>query len=294
MRTTPRTLQQHLDAFIAARQHDRTGPEALARFRDLVWFYYRTRRRSLPWRRTRSHYKVYVSEIMLQQTQVDRVARKFTEFVEIFPSFEALARASLREVLAAWQGLGYNRRALNLKRAAEVVVTEHGGRLPRRPEALARLPGIGAATAASIAAFAFNQPAVFIETNIRSVFIHCFLPDCDAVPDEELRPLIAATLDRQSPRRWYNALMDFGTWLKAEHGNPSRRSRHHRGQAAFEGSDRQVRGAVLRTLTRGGALSAEDLSAQVECEYARVQRVAEALAAEGFVCYACGRWSLNE
>jgi A/G-specific adenine glycosylase len=284
-----------LRAFEHAREHcGAEAAETVARFRALVWFFYRTRGRSLPWRRTRSHYKAYVAEIMLQQTQVDRVARKFTEFTALFPSFGALAKASLRDVLAAWQGLGYNRRALNLKRAAEIIVREHGGRLPRTVDELERLPGVGAATAASIMAFALNRPTVFIETNIRSVFIHCFFPGCESVRDTELRPLIAVTLDRRAPRCWYNALMDFGAWLKSRHANPSRQSRHHRPQSSFEGSDRQVRGAVLRLLTTQGTLTLDELCGRMEFDYARVERTTAALAREGFIVYECNKISLSD
>jgi A/G-specific adenine glycosylase len=294
MMKSPRTLEHYLNAFSEARNRHGTGPMTIARFRDLVWFYYRTRGRSLPWRRTRSHYQVYVSEVMLQQTQVDRVARMFPRFIAAFPAFDSLTHASLRDVLAAWQGMGYNRRALNLKRAAEIIVSQHDGALPRDTAALARLPGIGKATAASIAAFAFNQPTVFIETNIRSTFIHCFFPAREEVADAELLPLVATALDPSAPRRWYNALMDFGAWLKSRHPNPSRRSRHHRGQPAFAGSDRQLRGALLRVLTARGALTMEELRQHVPVDYARLEQIAAALAHEGFVTYNLDKWSLSD
>lgn len=220
-----------------------------APFRRIVLSFYKTAARDLPWRRTPLPYHVLVSEIMLQQTQVPRVAASFPRFIAAFPDFASLARAPLRDVLCAWHGLGYNRRALALKRIAEIVISEHNGELPRSPELLQQLPGIGAATAASIAAFAFNMPTVFLETNIRTVLIHYFFPRRRTVSDDELLPLAALTLDKKNPRRWYNALMDLGTMLKAHHGNASRRSARHRLQAKFEGSDRQLRGAILRALT---------------------------------------------
>ena len=142
-----------------------------ATFQKIIYDYYRHHRRSFPWRTTRDPYRIFVSEIMLQQTQAPRVVGKYKLFIKTFPNFTRLARASLGEIYTVWQGLGYNRRALQLKKAAEIVVKKFKGKLPRSVEQLDSLPGIGLATAASIAAFAFNQPTVFIETNIRSVFI---------------------------------------------------------------------------------------------------------------------------
>jgi len=185
---------------------------------------------------------------MLQQTQAARVAPVFETFVKRFPSFAALARSLLARVMRAWQGLGYNRRALYLKKAAQTVMRNHKGKLPREAALLIKLPGIGPATAGSIAAFAFNKPAVFIETNIRSVFLHHFFGKRRNVSDRELMLLIEQTLDRAHPRRWYNALMDWGAVLKTVHQNPSRRSRHHLKQKPFQGSSRQLRGSILRYL----------------------------------------------
>lgn len=225
------------------------SPAHATQFRRLITAFYTRAGRELPWRPAALPYHVVVAEIMLQQTQVERVARIFPRFIEAFPDFAALARAPLRNVLGVWHGMGYNRRALALKRIAQTIVSEYDGHLPRSPDLLQRLPGIGPATAASIAAFAFNSPVVFLETNIRTVFIHYFFPRRTKVHDNELLPLVALTLDRKNPRRWYNALMDFGTLLKARYGNPSRRSVRHRPQTQFEGSDRQLRGAILRALT---------------------------------------------
>ncbi|MBN1129624.1 MAG: hypothetical protein JXA71_11585, partial [Chitinispirillaceae bacterium] len=192
-------------------------------FRSAVYTHFKKHRRPLPWRTDYRSYHILVSEIMLQQTQVDRVALKFPPFIASFPDFEALARAPFPKVLALWQGLGYNRRALHLKRCAEMVVHRCHGTLPSSPEILSTFPGIGTATAASICAFAFNKPVVFLETNIRTVLIHHFFPDRSRVSDGELWPIAEAALDQKNPRRWYSALMDYGSMLKKQYGNASRR-----------------------------------------------------------------------
>jgi A/G-specific adenine glycosylase len=231
---------------------------------------------------------------MLQQTQTYRVAPKFELFMEMFPTFQALAEGSLQDVLAAWQGLGYNRRALALQVIAQQVVAEHNGMLPNDPEILVTFKGIGPATAASICAFAFNSPTVFIETNIRSVFIHSFFKGLDKVDDKELLPLVQATLDYENPREWYYALMDYGVYLKKEKGNPSRKSKHHTKQSKFEGSDRQVRGAIVRAVTRYGELSENDLFvATKEPDESRFARILAQLTTEGFVVKKGDLWAIR-
>ncbi len=238
----------------------REGAARIRKFRSVIYGYYRNHRRDFPWRRTDDPYHILVSEIMLQQTQVARAAEKFTEFIDAFPAVEALAAAPLSRVLAAWQGMGYNRRARYLYELAAAVVKEHGGRVPDDPEALARLPGIGRATAASICAFAFNRPVVFIETNIRAVFIHFFFHESRRVSDRDILPLVEAALDRKEPRHWYSALMDYGAMLKRRHPNPSRKSAHHQKQKPFEGSRRQLRGQVLRALLAHPGVTVKRLS----------------------------------
>lgn len=185
---------------------------------------------------------------MLQQTQTSRVAEKFPEFLKTFPNFKALAASTPAEVIMAWQGLGYNRRALFLRQLAQTVNNDYRGKLPPDPAELIKLPGIGQNTAGSVAAFAFNTPTVFIETNIRSVFLNHFFPDQAGVSDTDLMPLIAASVSPDKPREWYWALMDLGVHLKKTQPNPSHASRHHTKQTKFAGSKRQVRGAILREL----------------------------------------------
>lgn len=233
--------------------------EEIKKFRRIVLDHYKKNGRALPWRDNTDPYWVLISEVMLQQTQVPRGLVKFPEFISKFPSFEALARATTPEVLAAWQGLGYNRRALYLKRTAEIIVAHHGGVLPRDIEVLKRFPGIGPNTASSILAFAYNIPHAFIETNVRSVFLHHFFPGEEDISDAQLMPLIAEALDKKNPRVWYWALMDYGTFLKKTFGNASRRSRHYTKQSKFEGSLRQLRGHILRLLLKRKRLTAEQV-----------------------------------
>ena len=202
--------------------------------------------RDLPWRNIDDAYGVLVSEVMLQQTQVVRVQRYWQRWMSLFPTVDALAAADTATVLETWQGLGYNRRALALKRACEQCSAEFGGRLPQEAEELVRLPGIGPATAAGVIAFAYNRPSVYIETNVRSVFLHELFPDAQDVSDKQLAPYVANTCPDEGARSWYYALLDYGAHLKTQVGNPSRRSSHYARQSAFEGSRREKRSFILK------------------------------------------------
>ena len=209
--------------------------------------------RDLPWRRTRDPYEVWISEVMLQQTQTTRVDGRWQRWLQRFPTVSALAAAEPAEVLEEWQGMGYNRRALALLRAAQAIV-EGGGALPSDTRALEALPGIGPATAAGIRAFAFDLPGVYLETNVRAVFLHELFPGEEGVSDRELVPLVRATCPADAsdpgddPRTWYYALLDYGAYLKRTVPNPSRRSSGHARQSRFEGSHRQKRAELLRVL----------------------------------------------
>lgn len=222
-----------------------------AKFKREVWDFYRKNGRAhLPWRNTRDPYKILVSEIMLQQTQVERVIPFYNKFLLRFPSTDALARAKTSEVLKLWQGLGYNRRALNLQKAAQQIVRDYGCTFPEDRESLLKLPGVGEATAGDILAFAYNKPAVVIETNIRTVFLHHFYTDQENVSDSELETLIKETLDRENPRDWYYALMDFGSFLKKSMGNNIHQSKHYKKQPPFKGSNRETRSNILKLILK--------------------------------------------
>ena len=257
--------------------------QVINRFRTMVYSFYASNARPLPWRETDNPYHILVSEIMLQQTRVERVIDKYRVFLAAFPDFDSLARASLQEVLCVWQGMGYNRRAISLKETARHVVDRFKGALPDSPEELKTLPGIGEYTAAAIAVFAFHRSVPLIETNIRAVFIHCFFLDREGVRDGEIRPLVKATLDAADPRHWYYALMDFGVMLKRRLPNPSRRSAHHSRQAPFEGSDRQIRGKILKILLEGKSSSRMEITRLVGADAERVERILLQLEKETFI-----------
>jgi len=279
---------------------DDVAPEQLAcddhvvaSFRQLIYRYYRGHRRSLPWRETFDPYALLVSEIMLQQTQVDRVREKYREFLAAFPGFDQLARAELAQVLSVWQGLGYNRRAVSLRLCAQAVVERHAGVLPAEIGALEALPGIGPYTARAVAAFAFGIATPFIETNIRAVFIHHFFPGKEAVRDSEILPLVQRTLDREEPRDWYYALMDFGAMLKKTRVNPSRQSAHHARQSPFRGSNREQRSLILRSVLAEPGITQAELVSALAVEAASVGRNLQQLELEGFIRQECGRFFIR-
>ncbi|MDR1429359.1 MAG: A/G-specific adenine glycosylase [Spirochaetaceae bacterium] len=228
-------------------------------FRKIIRSNFRKEGRSFPWRENLDPWGILVSEFMLQQTQTERVIPYWKRWMEIWPSPGGLAGAELEAVLREWSGLGYNRRAKYLKAAAEAIQNEFGGVVPRTPEELKRLSGVGNYSAGAIACFAYNYPALFIETNIRTVFIHFFFPERDLVSDGDIFPILEKTLDRKNPRTWYWALMDYGARLKKCTVNPGRKSSAYTRQSPFKGSLRQTRGAVLRALVSQGPLSAGDL-----------------------------------
>ena len=266
----------------AGRERNLTSNE-VRKFRNMIYRYYRKHRRNLPWRLTSDPYHILVSEIMLQQTQVQRVMGKYEQFTRIFPDFPSLAGAPLRLILKEWQGLGYNRRALALKRIAQKVMKEFRGNLPASVETLMAFPGIGRATASSIAAFAFHEPTVFIETNIRRVFIHSFFHDKDNIKDTEILPLVEKTLDTSSPRKWYYALMDYGAMIKNEYENPNRRSAHYQKQSPFQGSNRQVRGMILKVLTRESYISEREIMRKLQMSSEILRGNLMQLQKEGFI-----------
>lgn len=254
----------------------------IAEFKETVWDYYRHHGRKFPWRNPSDPYQVLVSEVMLQQTQADRVVPYYERFIERFPDVRSLSRARLATVLKLWQGLGYNRRAKMLHDMARTVGREYGGELPTTEAELVKLSGVGPYTAAAVAAFAGNQPSIVIETNIRSVFIRHFFGDREGVTDAEILPLIEQTVDRDNPREWYEALMDYGSWLKKQGVNPSRRSAHYVRQAPLKGSNREVRGAIIRELTRE-KVGKSELIQRTGMAPGRVQKALKSLVNEGLI-----------
>ena len=265
-----------------------------ADFQQAMLAYYAAHGRSFPWRTTNDPYSILVSEFMLQQTQTERVVEKYNRWLEVFPTVQDLAAASLVQVLEQWVGLGYNRRARFLHQCAQTIVNRYGGVVPDTPETLATLSGIGPYTAAAISTFAYNKPNAFIETNIRAVFIFFFFQDQTDISDKELFPHIQASLYTENPRLWYYALMDYGAELKKKTVNPNRKSKHYTKQSKFEGSVRQARGAVIRTLTAHKTQEYAALYANAQMEQLLFDKALEGLIREGFVAEEDGCYSIKQ
>ena len=266
----------------------------LHEFQDTVLTYYQAHgRHDLPWRQPETNgaydaYRILVSEVMLQQTQVGRVIPKFEEFLRSFPDFQALAASPLAPVLQAWSGLGYNRRAKFLWQAAGQVMQAFGGRLPRSSAELVELPGVGPNTAGAVLAYAYNIPVVFIETNIRTVFIHHFFAGRQGIVDRDILELVAHTLP-DNAREWYWALMDYGTHLKQTKGNLNKLSKHYAVQSRFADSKRQIRGQVLKLLA-GRQYTVAELTQLIP--YERLAQVLADLTADGLTEKAGARYKL--
>jgi A/G-specific adenine glycosylase len=256
------------------------------RFKTTIWDYYKkSGRHSLPWRHTKKPYEILVSEVMLQQTQVSRALIKYPDFLKAFPTVQTLATAKTADVLKVWQGLGYNRRALFLKKAAEVIVKDFSGIFPQTAEELESLPGIGQSTRGAIMAFAFGIPTIFIETNIRAVFLHFFFRKSSSIHDRNVLALIKQTLDQKNPRDWYYALMDYGLHLKQTVPNPSRKSAHHAKQSPFKGSQREIRSRILKFVLSTGTKGATpaEISKHISVTKYDVSTIIKKLTTEGFI-----------
>lgn len=261
-------------------------------FKKTIWSFYRKNKRILSWRNTDNSYNIFVSEIMLQQTQVVRVLKKYPEFISSFPDIYSLANAPLSRILKTWQGMGYNRRALYLKKTAEIIVKKYNGVIPDDIKILQSFPGIGYNTACSIAAFAFHKPTVFIETNIRRVFIYFYSSETSNISDKDILPLVEKTLDRKNPREWYYALMDYGSFLAKHIENPNRKSKHYAIQSKFEGSNRQIRGKILKLLLEK-SLQQEQIAAYFSYEPERIFSIIGNLKKEGFVREEQGKYVIK-
>ena len=277
----------------AAERQDLSGI-TLRDFQNVIYDHYRLHGRKMPWRETTEPYCILVSEIMLQQTQVARVVEKYRAFITAFPDISALDRASFQEVLSVWQGLGYNRRALALKSIARQVMEDFSGVLPCSLADLMLLKGIGRSTAGAIMAFAFNDPVVFIETNIRTVFIHHFFADDKVVGDSQILPLIVATLDHENPRVWYWGLMDYGAMLKRNGIDLNMKSAHYQKQISFHGSSRQMRGRILKALVSAPGLTQTEMACETGFPLHRIGEGVERLEAEGFIVCEAGRYRISE
>ncbi len=257
----------------------------IAEFQKMIWKFYKEQgRHDLPWRQTTDPYKILVSEVMLQQTQVDRVVPKYKAFLKQFPTLKSLAKAPLNQVLLAWSGLGYNRRALYLQKAAQALIEGYKGRFPKDAETLETLPGIGPYTARAVATFSYDTPYVFIETNIRRVFIHEFFSSKNEVSDKDIIPLIEKTLPKnKSVREWYWALMDYGSFLKSTTKNPNQRSAHYVKQSKFKGSVRELRGGFLRVCGKGIISKQKLLASYKKEDLERAEKALSGLIKDGIL-----------
>jgi A/G-specific adenine glycosylase len=267
--------------------------------REALREWYAPRRRAYPWRGSHDPYPVLVSEVMLQQTQAGRVVPAFRSFLRRFPTVRTLAAAPRRDVVREWGGLGYNRRAVRLSEAARAIVRDHGGRIPRDPSALRELPGVGPYTAAAVASLGFGEPVAAIDTNVRRVVARVHLgSDGHDVPAKQVWALADAWLDRDDPIAWNQAVMDLGREVCRP--NPrcdvcpiarvcrfrlagSIAARGPTRQGAFEGSTRQVRGAVVRALRSHSSLTRTRLSAETGFPRERVDGALDGLVYDGLL-----------
>jgi A/G-specific adenine glycosylase len=265
-------------------------------FRRKVWTHWHLHgRHNLPWRKTTNPYRILVSEVMLQQTQVSRVLEKYQSFLHTFPTIRTLAKSPLVDVIRAWSGLGYNRRARHLREAVRTIMREHGGKVPRDKKALLSLPGVGPYTASAVRVFAFGEEDVLIETNIRTVYIHHFYSNVlenIRIEDADILPLARSAAAGQESKKWHWALMDYGVNVKKLYGNPARRADAYVRQSPFEGSLRQVRGAIVRTLTVKPQ-SAEALAKELTYPIERVEEALAALARDNLVFNQRTRWRIR-
>ncbi|HJP81346.1 MAG TPA: hypothetical protein VJ841_03070 [Candidatus Saccharimonadales bacterium] len=218
-------------------------------FLELIWQKGDELYREMPWRTDTRPYYVLVSELMLQQTQVDRVIPKFEAFIKRFPDERHLADAPLAEVLTLWNGLGYNRRAKFLHESARKIVYEYQGIFPSEYDQVLDLPGVGKGTAGALMTYAFNTAQPFVETNVRTVYFQHFFEGYDTVDDKEILAKVVETIDHEHPRAFYWALMDYGSWLKRHGASRNALSRGYKKQSPLKGSVREVRGQIIRQLT---------------------------------------------
>lgn len=235
--------------------------DLIKQFQDIIWCNYQKMERKLPWRETKNPYHIFVSEFMLQQTQVERVKEKYSLFTSKYPDFASLALAPLEEIITMWHGLGYNRRAVWMKQAAERVYNEYNGILPKDPTILEKFKGIGHATAREMTVFSYNIREPFIETNIRRVYIYFFFCDKSKIDDNEILTLVDQTIDDKNPREWFYALMDYGVMLKKKfpRENPNTKSAQYTKQSKFNGSNRQLRGKILKLIIDQRGIEIEHL-----------------------------------
>ena len=225
-------------------------------FREKIFDFYRLNGRSFPWRQTTDRYAVMISEIMLQQTQAERVVPKFEAWLQQFPDIPHLASAPLQQVLWFWSGLGYNSRAVRLQRCASIIMDSFGGIVPGEPAILKTFPGIGEYTCRSIPVFADNLDTAAVDTNIRRIMIHELgLPE-DISPTK-LQQEAEALVPSGRSRDWHNALMDYGSLVLTSKKTGIRPLTK---QSRFQGSKRWYRGKLIKELINSDGMFLEEVS----------------------------------
>lgn len=258
----------------------------VSNFQKKVWDFYKDNKRELPWRNIADPYNVLVSESMLQQTQITRVLVKYTLFLDEFPTVESLAKSEIPQLLKIWQGLGYNRRALNLRRTAQTINQKFNNQIPLAYEELIKLPGIGDYTAKAVITFSTNTPQVFIETNIRSAIIYEFYRDIiseKVISDKEIFGVLEQVNDLSSPREWNYALMDYGAYIKKTFGNPNKKSKSYAKQSKFKGSNRQLRGRILKELNSKEQLKIDTIYTLTDKNQREIESIINSLIKDGFI-----------
>lgn len=254
-------------------------------------------KRDFPWRpptlklrkgsQASDPYRILISEVMLQQTQTYRVLPKYQEWIKKFPDFKTLSVAPFSDVLKVWSGLGYNRRALYLHKISKQIIEKCNGKLPLDPKILQTFSGIGKNTAGAIYVFSTNKPHVFIETNIRRTFIHLYFQKKNSVHDKDILTLVEKSIDKDNPREWYYALMDYGAYLAkhppADGPNPNQKSAHYAKQSKFEGSIRQVRGNIIKLLIKHPTITLDKLETLTNANHKQFNNALQQLKKEAFL-----------
>jgi A/G-specific adenine glycosylase len=263
---------------------------SVKKFQQKIMRWWSENARDLPWRHSPNPYEVLVSEIMLQQTQVNRVIPKYQQFVHEFPTLEALAIADAKHLLTVWSGLGYNRRALWLREAANQII-ERGG-FPQEAHELRKLKGIGPYTSRSILIFAFNKDLAAVDTNIRRVMIASGFATED-MPECQLQDIADILLLRGHSSDWHNALMDYGSKvLSSSLTGIAPVSK----QTEYEGSTRQIRGAIIRILTGVESMTSQQIHEQMDlnCDTDTMISILDQLVSEELIeSQACGEYRIH-
>jgi A/G-specific adenine glycosylase len=274
---------------VPARDHYIFSPERIQRFQKKVLSFYKKYGRDLPWRKTTDPYKILLSELMLQQTQVNRVVPYYEKWIARWPTLDTLASASRVEVLSAWMGLGYNTRAVNLHKTVQKIVTEFDGDVVQAMKYYKKLPGIGKYTSQAVQIFSTNADLVTVDTNIRRIFIAEFHLSED-ISDKDLWEYAEQCLPKGRSREWHNALMDYGALFFTSQRTGIKPKTQ---QSPFEGSDRQIRAAILRFLLYDPS-SFETIHRALCVEKGRLRKILGKMVDEELLILCNKRYQVNE